>query len=90
MTTGIELIWYRGSNLVRTDQWKKILSVDKRPIPPPHSPSLTQHTNPHTYTHTFTEAVVLFDYEKQQDDELSLKVGDIITDVKQVREQYVH
>ena len=34
--------------------------------------------------------MVLFDYEKQQDDELSLKVGDIITDVKQVREQYVH
>ena len=48
-----------------------------------------QHTNPQN-THTFTEAVVLFDYEKQQDDELSLKVGDIITDVKQVREQYVH
>ena len=36
----------------------------------------------HTYAHT--EAVVLFDYEKQEDDELSLKVGGIITDVKQV------
>ena len=34
--------------------------------------------------HTITEAVVLFDYEKQEDDELSLKVGDIIQDVKQV------
>ena len=34
--------------------------------------------------------MVLFDYEKQQDDELSLKVGDIITDVEQVREQFVH
>ena len=33
---------------------------------------------------TLTEAVVLFDYEKQEDDESSLKVGDIITDVKQV------
>ena len=33
---------------------------------------------------TLKEAVVLFDYEKQEDDELSLKVGDIITDVKQV------
>ena len=31
-----------------------------------------------------TEAVVLCGYEKQQDNELSLKVGDIITDVKQV------
>ena len=41
-------------------------------------------------THTFTEAVVLFDYEKQQDDELSLKFGDIITDVKQVCEQYLY
>ena len=40
-------------------------------------------------THTCTEAVVLFDYEKQQDDELSLKVGDIITDVKQVCGQYL-
>ena len=83
MTTGIELIWYELTS-------GKILNVVKRPFPPSHSPSLTRHTNPHTYTHTFTEAVVLFDYEKQQDDELSLKVGDIITDVKQVREQYVH
>ena len=81
MTTGIELIWYELTS-------GKIWSVVKRLFPPPHSPSLTQHTNPHTYT--ITEAVVLFDYEKQQDDELSLKVGDIITDVKQVGEQYVH
>ena len=34
--------------------------------------------------------MVLFDYEKQQDDELSLKVGDVITDMEQVCEQYVH
>ena len=41
--------------------------------------------SPHSlFAHTFTEAVVLFDYEKQQDDELSLKVEDVITDVKQV------
>ena len=39
---------------------------------------------PNTHMHTITKAVVLFDYEKQEDDELSLKVGDIITDVKQV------
>ena len=39
-------------------------------------------------THTVIEAVVLFDYEKQQDDELSLKVGDIITDVEQVCAQH--
>ncbi len=31
-----------------------------------------------------TEAVVLFDYEKMQDDEIDLKLGDIIQDVKQV------
>ena len=37
-----------------------------------------------THMHAITKAVVLFDYEKQEDDELSLKVGDIITDVKQV------
>ena len=30
------------------------------------------------------EAVVLFDYEKQEPDELDLKVGELITDVKQV------
>ena len=48
------------------------------PLPCLHSPS------PNTHMHTLTEAVVLFEYEKQQDDELSLKVGDIITDVKQV------
>ena len=50
-------------------------------------------TPPNTLTHKHThtpEAVVVFDYEKQQDDELSLKVGDIITNVKQVREQYVN
>ena len=30
------------------------------------------------------EAVVLFDYEKQQDDELDLTVGELITNVRQV------
>ena len=39
---------------------------------------------PNTHMRTLTEAVVLFDYAKQEDDELSLKVGYIITDVKQV------
>ena len=33
---------------------------------------------------SLTEAVVLFEYEKQQDDELSFKPGEVITDVKQV------
>ena len=55
-----------------------------------HIHPLSPNTLTHTHTHTLTEAVVLFDYEKQQDDELSLKLGDIITDVKQVREQFVH
>lgn len=32
-----------------------------------------------------TEAVVTFEYGKQQEDEIDLKVGDIIQDVKQVR-----
>ena len=43
MTTGIELIWYELTS-------GKIWSVVKRPFPPPHSPSLTQHTNPHIHT----------------------------------------
>ena len=30
------------------------------------------------------EAVVVFDYEKQQDDELNLNHGDIITNVREV------
>ena len=30
------------------------------------------------------ETVALYDYEKQEDDELSLKEGDVITDVEQV------
>ena len=38
---------------------------------PPSSPS-------------FTEAVVLFEYEKQEEDELTLKVGEVILNVKQV------
>lgn len=37
----------------------------------------------HTHTHT-AEAVVLLDYDKQQDNELTVEVGDVITDVKQV------
>ena len=42
-----------------------------------------------TNTHT-TEAVVVFDYTKKHDNEFSLKMGDVITDVKQVCEpQYV-
>ena len=49
---------------------------------------LSIHTHKHTHKHAHTniaEAVVLLDYEKQQDDELTLEVGDVITDVKQVR-----
>ena len=52
--------------------------VHMRPPPPapPHA---------HTHTHTITlETVALYDYEKQEDDELSLKEGDVITDVEQV------
>ena len=37
-----------------------------------------------------TEAVVLFHFEKRQDDELTLEVGDVITDVKQVCVQSVN
>ena len=54
------------------------------PLPPSFLVPFPYSAPPHTYMHTITEAVVLFDYKKQQDDELSLKVGDIITDVKQV------
>ena len=40
-----------------------------------------QHTHPLT-----TEAVVLFDYIEEHDNELSLKMGDVITNVEQVCE----
>ena len=33
---------------------------------------------------TPVEAEATFDYEAQQDDELTLKVGDVITDITQV------
>jgi len=38
-------------------------------------------------THT-TEAVVLFEFTKKHDDELSLKMGDVIANVEQVCEPY--
>ena len=60
-----------------------VMSILLLCLPPP-SLSLSYSAPPNTHMHTLTEAVVLFDYEKQEDDELSLKVGDIITDVKQV------
>ncbi len=41
--------------------------------PPPPPPSTTP-----------AEAVVVFEYEKQLDDELDLKIGDIIQDVQRV------
>ena len=31
-----------------------------------------------------TEAVVKFDYDKQQDDELTLRVGEVVENVRQV------
>ena len=46
------------------------------PAPPPPLP-----------THT-TEAVVLFEFTKKHDDELSLKMGDVITNVEQVCEPH--
>ena len=42
-----------------------------------------QHTHPLT-----TEAVVLFDYIEEHDDELSLKMGDVVTNVEQVCESH--
>ena len=50
---------------------------------PPPLPSLP-HTHPHTHIHALTEAVVLHDREKEDDDELSGEIGDIITDVIKV------
>ena len=46
-------------------------------LPPPPPPPLPTHT---------TEAVVLFDYVEKHDDELSLEMGDVITNVEQVCE----
>ena len=45
---------------------------------------LTFDTHTHTHTHTHTEAVVVFDYTKEQDDELTLNVGDVIKNVVEV------
>ena len=40
--------------------------------------------NPIPTTFLYTEAVVTFEYEAQQDDELTLKVGNVISDVQNV------
>ena len=53
-----------------------LLSTPPHVDPPPPLP-----------THT-TEAVVLFEFTKKHDDELSLKMGDVITNVEQVCEPY--
>ena len=49
-----------------------------------HNPPLHTHTHTHTHTHALTEAVVLYDREKEDYDELSGEMGDIITDVEKV------
>ena len=66
---------------------QQCIQVCVHPSPFPHaSPTTTlphtQHT--HTHTHALTEAVVLYDREKEDDDELSGEMGDVITDVKKV------
>ena len=38
---------------------------------------------------SLAEAVVLFDYNKEDDDEVSLKVGEVITDVEKVSKDKV-
>ena len=54
---------------------------------PPHTHMHTHmHTHTHTLTHTraLTEAVVLYYHEKEDDNELSGEMGDVITVVEQV------
>ena len=51
------------------------LTITPPPPPPPHT---------HTHIHALTEAVVLYDREREDDDELSGEMGDIITDVIKV------
>ena len=61
-------------------------SLLPRPLLPLTSPPLPL---PLTHTHPLTtEAVVLFDYTKEEDNELSLEMGNVITDVKQVCEPH--
>ena len=51
----------------------------------PNNRMLPQCLHPFTCcAHYSIEAVVKFDYEKQQEDELELKVGDVIANVTQV------
>ena len=45
--------------------------------------SLSCFLDPEVFCWIWMEAVVVFDYEKQQDDELNIKVGEIITQVTQ-------
>ena len=60
-------------------------------LPQPLLPSTSPPPLPLLPTHTSltTEAVVLFDYRKKHDNELSLKMGDVITDVEQVCEPHI-
>ena len=51
-------------------------------------PLLLFHYHQHTHPPT-TEAVVLFDYTTKHGNKLSLKMGDVITDVKQVCELHI-
>ena len=55
------------------------------------SPFLSSSSSsPLSSSSSFTEVIVLFEYEKQQEDELTLKVGEVISNVKQVREHEPH
>ena len=57
-------------------------------FPPPSTPPHVDPAPPPPLpTHT-TEAVVLLDCMKKHDDELSLKMGDVITNVEQVCEPH--
>ena len=66
---------------------QQCIQVCVHPSPFPHASPTTPpppHTHTHTHTHALTEAVVLYDREKDEDDELSGEMGDIITDVEKV------
>ena len=87
MTNNIPILLLR--HYLQTHAFPLPLLFPPSSTPPPINISSSsfyyhQHTHPPT-----TEAVVLFNYTTKHGNKLSLKMGDVITDVKQVCELHI-